>query len=215
MNRPATEARQLQIPVLEVLDPSKKQKFSSPIKRINEGQDVSTFLTSRAYTDIMTFVMQLNRAMFPSFTTNSSIQTYELESPDVHFSPTVQSLHDLLEKLEAIIDEAPPDTGPRRFGNVSFRKWYDIVEVRINELLASFLPASVIRHASEDSDVNAVDELRSYLLGSFGSPQRLDYGTGHELSFLAFLGCIWKLGGFENLVSGMDERAIVLGVVEQ
>jgi len=62
----------------------------------------------------------------------------------------------------------------------------------------------------------ALDELRHYLVGAFGSAQRLDYGTGHELSFLAFLGCLWKLGGFADggADDGEVERSIVLGVVE-
>jgi serine/threonine-protein phosphatase 2A activator len=51
-------------------------------------------------------------------------------------------------------------------------------------------------------------------LGSFGSPQRLDYGTGHELSFLAFLGCLWKLNFFPRSEQGVEERGIVLGVFE-
>ena len=65
---------------------------------------------------------------------------------------------------------------------------------------------------------SAEDELASYLLGGFGSSQRLDFGTGHELSFLAFLGCLWKLGGFtagdEISDDGRLERSIVLGVFE-
>jgi serine/threonine-protein phosphatase 2A activator len=62
-----------------------------------------------------------------------------------------------------------------------------------------------------------MDELRAYFLGSFGSATRLDYGTGHELSFLAFLGCLWQLGGFKDETShrsGDIERSIVFGVFE-
>jgi serine/threonine-protein phosphatase 2A activator len=32
-----------------------------------------------------------------------------------------------------------------------------------------------------------------YFLGGFGSGQRLDYGTGHELSFAAFLCALFLL----------------------
>jgi serine/threonine-protein phosphatase 2A activator len=62
---------------------------------------------------------------------------------------------------------------------------------------------------------HAKDEVASYLLGSFGSSQRLDYGTGHELNFIAFLGCLWKLGHFKDGIQGGDiEREIVLLIIQ-
>jgi len=39
-------------------------------------------------------------------------------------------------------------------------------------------------------------ELSTYILSSFGDPSRLDYGTGHELAFCAFLLCCYKIGIF-------------------
>lgn len=41
-------------------------------------------------------------------------------------------------------------------------------------------------------------ELSAYILGSFGEPSRLDYGTGHELSFCAFLLCCLKLNVYTS-----------------
>jgi hypothetical protein len=116
-----------------------------------------------------------------------------------------------------MIEEAPPSTGPRRFGNVSFRTWYEILESRARGLLKDSLPKGVVEFRAASADgVSVLDELTPYLLGGFGSPQRLDYGTGHELSFLAFVACIWKLGGFtsESSVDGALERSIVIGVIE-
>jgi serine/threonine-protein phosphatase 2A activator len=102
-----------------------------------------------------------------------------------------------------MIDEAPPDTGPRRFGNVSFRKWYEMLESRVKDLLSEHLPDSVLNFKVDaTSNVSVLDELTPYLLGGFGSSQRLDYGTGHELSFLAFIACIWK----EILCWGLSSR---------
>ena len=40
----------------------------------------------------------------------------------------------------------------------------------------------------------AVPELKTYLLDSFGSYERIDYGTGHELNFVVFLYCLFKMG---------------------
>lgn len=42
----------------------------------------------------------------------------------------------------------------------------------------------------------AIPEIRVYLEESFGSYERLDYGTGHELNFIAFLFCMFKVGAY-------------------
>ena len=208
-------------PSLNVLDLSKEHTFIKPVKKIHEGHDVTNFLTCKAYSDILIFLLQLNRAMFPSYVQKSEsdqkkeVHMWDLGSTEVVFSETVLRLRSLLEALNRIIDEVPPDTGPRRFGNASFRKWYQIVEEQSANLLSQYLPNSIMEYASQrSSEASPLDEISSYFLGSFGSAQRLDYGSGHELSFLASLGCIWKLGGFNISDSGNEERGIVLGIID-
>lgn len=205
---------------LEALQGLGSHVLVKPAKKIHEEGDVSSFLGSKAYRDITTFIMQLNRSMVPTVKSGDkalqrNIQVWELESPMVTYSDPVQNLRELLGRLDAMIEEAPPDTGPRRFGNASFRKWHSIMETRISELLRAYLPSKLQAICGNPSDgVDANAELKEYLLGSFGSPQRLDYGTGHELSFVAFIACIWKLGGFERTAEGSEERGIVLGIIE-
>ncbi|RAR12543.1 serine/threonine-protein phosphatase 2A activator 1 [Stemphylium lycopersici] len=184
----------------------------------------------------MTFIFQLNTAMIPRKISSSStspnqegkeqeplptFKEWKLNDASIPRPPIVQNLASLLEALATLIDSAPPDPGPRRFGNISFRTWYSLVEDRVPDLLTQHLPPSVLSFKTT-SGTPAQKELEAYLLGSFGSAQRLDYGTGHELSFLAFLGCLWKLGAFpvaekekekENQDGDM-ERGIVLGVLE-
>ncbi|PSN75161.1 Phosphotyrosyl phosphatase activator [Corynespora cassiicola Philippines] len=200
---------------LRLLDQKADHHFTVPVKRINDGDDVNFFLASKAYADIMTFLFQLNASMFPRKTQDASGLAKEWKLQDVGLpkSPVVQDLAKLLEALGAIIEEAPPDTGPRRFGNVSFRKWHEIVQGRLSDLLDQYLPPDILTPSSA-AEVPAKTELEAYLMGSFGSAQRLDYGTGHELSFLAFLGGLWKLGAFPPSEDGGQERAIVLGVIE-
>ncbi|KAH7151697.1 rotamase PTPA-1 [Dactylonectria estremocensis] len=200
---------------LEVLDLSSgTPAFTKPTKRINDGPDVARFLTSLAYRDIGTFILQLNRALCPRNQPNSPLpRTFPLTTrpPSVPLPASIQTLQSVLAKIDAFISEAPPDPGPRRFGNVSFRKWYAILEERLDDLLTE----GPLREIMQLGEGTAKDEISSYLLGGFGSVQRLDYGTGHELSFVAFLGCLWKLGYFKDGNQGGEiERQIVLQVIE-
>lgn len=210
-------------PQLEVLDPSSAHSFAVPSKCINDGPDVARFLTSKAYRDIGVFVMQLNRSLCPRKNPSGSgpSKTFPLVGGSHRDPESIRKLQMLLERTNAIIDEAPPDPGPRRFGNASFRKWYGLLEGRAEALLRELLDEAVLEFPvtkEKDDDgqfLGPLDELKVYFLGGFGSPQRLDYGTGHELSFLAFLGCLWKLGAFRDGTEGGDiERSLILGVFE-
>ena len=200
---------------LSVLDDPEHHSFKIPTKKINDGQDVSAFLISQAYRDIMVFLMQLNYSMFPCSVHSDSetIRVWELESIHIQYSNIIIQLQAMLHSLDQLIDEVPLDTGPRRFGNVSFRRWHELLEDRVEALLEQHLPSQMLS-IKDELGLGAMSEIQAYFLGSFGSSQRLDYGTGHELSFLAFLGCIWKLGGFRTSTSGDEERSIVLGVIE-
>ncbi|KAJ5550534.1 hypothetical protein N7535_001523 [Penicillium sp. DV-2018c] len=202
------------IRVLSTLDETASHAFIEPRKKIHDSQDVSAFLTSKAYTDIMTWILQLNRSMFPLKLADNTTQAWTLNSEAISYSAPIRQLQQLLSKLQDIIQEVPPDTGPRRFGNISFRRWCEVVESRASDLLRECLPAELLQRRVSNEGATAETELKAYFLGSWGSGQRLDYGTGHELNFLAFLGGIWKLEGFPKTEPGAEERAIVVGVVQ-
>ena len=174
---------------------------------------------------------------------------YSGNLPGASYAESITRCQSVLKKLESFLDQAPPDTGPRRFGNVAFRTWITIVEDHVDELLSQCLTPCLLPHptakdastdagmetGTEPREAEAEDppqrlqkenedalhaELRAYFTGSFGSKQRLDYGTGHELSFLAFLGCLWKLGIFKSSDTQDNEhdnttisRNIVLGII--
>lgn len=64
----------------------------------------------------------------------------------------------------------------------------------------------------------AIPELAFHLRSSFGSPARLDYGTGHELSFLAFLLILRLVGAFtaeDEPALARETFAIYLDVMKQ
>jgi serine/threonine-protein phosphatase 2A activator len=187
-------------------------EFSNPVKKINDGDDLNFFLSSIAYRNLMQWLIQLTRSMFPqSSVDGSSISTCKLDSPP-QLPSNVLRLQNMLVNLTDLIEHAPPDTGPRRFGNVAFREWFRLAEDSATGLLDGVLDDSQLSQPPKDSSQRTAlrEELKAYLIGSFGSAQRLDYGTGHELSFLAFLGCLWKIG----LLEEGEERAIVVGVIQ-
>ncbi|EJT73869.1 serine/threonine-protein phosphatase 2A activator 1 [Gaeumannomyces tritici R3-111a-1] len=241
-------------PALALLPDKQQWGFEAPSKRIHDGPDVARFLTSKAYRDICVFVLQLNRALCPRRRTDAATAVAAaaagsgagaLSRPAAAAAattsftlashrddpPSVRRLQALLDKVDAMVDDAPPDPGPRRFGNVAFRSWHRLLGERADALLDEALAPEVLgfggggggdTKVEEESGsvalaVSAKEELKAYFLGGFGSSQRLDYGTGHELSFVAFLGGLWKLGAFADAANsqpGDAERSIVLGVIE-
>ena len=202
---------------LEEIDNS-THKYAKPLKKIEDGEDVTFFKRSKAYSDVVSFILLLNVSMFPKYINTeegSELHSWELGSEAVYSSSsTVVSLRAVLKRLRDYISEVPPDTGPRRFGNISFRKWFGTVRDQSSKLLEENLPDICKGSAQGGNCITATDELISYFMGSFGSAERLDYGTGHELNFIAFLAGIWKLRGFRKSSHGEEERAIVIGVFE-
>ncbi|TQV93053.1 serine/threonine-protein phosphatase 2A activator 1 [Cordyceps javanica] len=190
---------------LEVLDRASLPEFTTPVKRIHESSDVPEFLTSLAYRDIGVFIMQLNHAVCPRRRRDTPVpQTFVLppssssskQEQHSSISRPVSALQDLLADVERLIERAPPAPGPRRFGNLSFRTWHSLLGDEAEAMLTRGALGETMAAAAGDGGEAARREVASYLLGGFGSAQRLDYGTGHELSFVAFLGCLWKLGHF-------------------
>lgn len=217
MMPPAEASTASSFPTLEVLPQSalESSTFQTPVKLINEGHHVHDFLRTRAWADIGKFVLQLNHALCPRTQPSSDVpRTFPLVPGSSSSTPSIQALQGLLSKLDDLIDLAPPDPGPRRFGNVSFRTWHGLMEEKLDSFLSAGRLGETLSLKGKDG-VCAKDEVSSYLMGAFGSSQRLDYGTGHELSFVAFLGCLWKLGFFQDGQQGGDiEREIVLKTFE-
>lgn len=54
----------------------------------------------------------------------------------------------------------------------------------------------------------AVPEIMVYLVEGFGNSTRIDYGTGHELSFIMFLCSLFKIG----LLKTKDQPSIACKV---
>src|SRR5947207_9263317 len=99
--------------MLQVLTTGQTHRFLNPVKKINEGQDVHSFLVSRAYSDIMTFLFQLNAAMYPQKITTKDLsvtsKTWEVDSGDNLYTEPIRKLRTLLQRIGDAIEEAPPD----------------------------------------------------------------------------------------------------------
>lgn len=123
----------------------------------------------------------------------------------------------LLDTLDGWIDDIPPLPTPQRFGNLAFRAWgkrlHDVRHSSPSRL------CSLLTHPTQETPTllstllpeEAIPHLSPYLLTSFGSFLRMDYGTGHETSFALFL-CgmallrIFPLSSPDELAHAGDEE---------
>lgn len=95
-------------------------------------------------------------------------------------------LYNLLDSISEWIDEIPPIEQPMRFGNRAFRILMDKLIASSDEKLAAL--------SSMPGFEKSIPEIKVYWEESFGHYERIDYGTGHELNFVAFLFCLFKMG---------------------
>lgn len=56
---------------------------------------------------------------------NDAVKGKANSLPGVQISASVEIIIELLDKLDAMIDEIPPIQQPQRFGNQAFRTWYN------------------------------------------------------------------------------------------
>lgn len=172
--------------------------FSSPAKRIFESSDLPNFQNSAAYKRLhqaIAFIVDKAKStevppgwLLAQFvtrpeTTGKDRELLAAKQNTAEFSKTFKHAIAVLDKFNELVDETPPLEGPRRFGNMACRDWHAKVEAKAGEYLAGLV-----------LDGQVLTELQYYLVNSFGSSVRLDYGSGHELSFIAFVGGLIQTG---------------------
>ncbi|KAJ3047152.1 Serine/threonine-protein phosphatase 2A activator [Rhizophlyctis rosea] len=161
---------------------------TAPTKRINDEATKTFWSKSEAFVRYLEFIQVLNEAA-----------KNKKNSDDCYVSEISQKLLAMLDILNTWIDEIPPFESPQRFGNKAFRVWIQRLEANAESLLKDILPPKRQR---------ATEELLPYLTGGFGHGTRIDYGSGHELSFVALLCCLDLL----EVVSERDYQALVTRV---
>ncbi|XP_051748876.1 serine/threonine-protein phosphatase 2A activator isoform X2 [Ctenopharyngodon idella] len=165
--------------------------FIVPKKEISMVPDMGKWKRSQAYADYMGFILTMNEGV------KGKKLTCEYQ-----VSETVEKLLAMLGTLDHWIDETPPVDQPSRFGNKAYRTWYAKLEQEAETLVKTVLPSD--RH-------DAAPEIAVYLKESVGNSTRIDYGTGHEAAFAAFLCCLCKVGALRI----EDQLAIVFKVFEK
>ncbi|XP_022783824.1 serine/threonine-protein phosphatase 2A activator-like [Stylophora pistillata] len=147
--------------------------FAEPKREILNPSDVVKWEKSQAYSDYLGFILTLNDAV--------KGKTMTVDCPS---SEALEKLITMLETLDTWIDEIPPTDQPQRFGNKAFRTWCSRLDENADRMIQGLLPEKFI---------GASIELTAYLRDGFGNKTRIDYGTGHEACFIAFLCCLFKL----------------------
>lgn len=134
-----------------------------------------TWKSSQAFAHIMSFIEGVNVCV-RSKTINDR-QTV---------STNISKVIALLDRLDAQVDQTPLEVNPQRYGNKAFCDYYVWLRENAFQLLVEKLDL--------DPDTEHLDEVVKYLTESMGNSVRIDYGTGHELSFIAFLISLFKIG---------------------
>uniref|UniRef100_A0A1B6C8Y1 Serine/threonine-protein phosphatase 2A activator n=1 Tax=Clastoptera arizonana TaxID=38151 RepID=A0A1B6C8Y1_9HEMI len=163
-------------------------EYTVPIRAVLKMEDMAVWEKSEAYYEYLGFISAMNEAIKGKTLQIDCLQT------DV-----ISGLLQLLNKVDDWIAEIPPLEQPQRFGNKAFKIWYTRLKENCPELLQEALPTKFHR---------AISEIKEYLIESFGNSTRIDYGTGHEMSFCMFLCCLFKIGAF--LIT--DQVAVVCKV---
>ena len=157
------------LPLLTAPPPSLDSvTFGTPTRLLVTPHDLELFQASPTYSLLLHFVTDLNNSVLnrPS-------------SFPAHISPLVASLLDILDKVAALIPEFPPEEAEgSRFGNKSFVSFYDAVWERSAEWHKGIL---------DSLPEGAIPEVTRYFCEAFGNRTRIDYGSGHELNFIAWM----------------------------
>ncbi|WFD32670.1 Serine/threonine-protein phosphatase 2A activator 1 [Malassezia sp. CBS 17886] len=193
------DAAPLGPPAIHTMDPGTLARIREPKTEIRSDSDMGIWRDSGAHGAHLEFVVALSRACLGRATQPPAWDVPRSER--MHADDPVDRTVGLLQELDAWTDEIAPDAQPQRFGNLAFRTWGARLRARVDELHAALLPRALHPYAVE---------LRAYLCEAFGSSQRLDYGTGHELNFAAWLGYLYRLGVFG--AAGVAEARLALEV---
>ncbi|KAG0232650.1 Serine/threonine-protein phosphatase 2A activator 2 [Actinomortierella wolfii] len=171
-----------------VMEERPKFVYTVPRREILTKEDLERFHASDAYQKIFDFLGELNESVVGVPTT-----------AECHVSPVTEKLLRVLDEVAQVAKDYPPESGHEsRFGNPAFRKFYDQVGLNASHWMVDVLGVHT----------EAGPEVVGYFTQCWGNRKRIDYGTGHEANFLAFLYCLKEL----EMIKQEDYRATVIKV---
>lgn len=162
--------------------------FAVPQRCVKFPDDMVAWEKSSAYHHLFIFINSVSQ----------SIQGRRC-SDQLPQSARVDRILEIFDKFDVLVSDTPPIDQPQRFGNQAFRDCFAKLKANALAYLQAALPDNLQR---------AAVEISVYLVESFGNAIRIDYGTGHELCFVMFLCCLYKV----NALDEEDKAATALKV---
>jgi len=159
---------------MESLLHPEQYNYEHTVKQVNNALKIQVWEESQAYQLYLGFIMSISESIVGRKITE-----------DIEISCNCKKIIQLLETVKKYSDETPPVEMQVRYGNPAYRDWYEKLDNSVETLLEEALP--VDKH-------DAIQELAPYLMDSFGNWTRIDYGTGHEMAFVMFVCCLFKIG---------------------
>ncbi len=211
-------------------DNNKEEEATSLPKRcIFDETDMKSFVESSTKAELLKFV----EAMGKSCASTTEYQ-YDPTEPLKNLPPAMACLHGALEEMVNWVDEIPPESSSAisiRFGNPSFKKWHERLEERSQAIITTLLyarddetltPETACQKGKDAAAGDplpvgdaSVQQVSPYLHDSFGHAIRLDYGTGHESSFVVFLFILSKVKCMGEALSPSLLKAVILSITHQ
>jgi serine/threonine-protein phosphatase 2A activator len=203
-----------------------------PRRAIFNDADMKGFMESSTKRELLNFVEAMGKACASDADGRAA---FDPSNPVDGLPPSMASLLGALEEMVDWVDDFPPTTSDAvRFGNPSFRLWHarlvERSEAIITVMLQSRDDGSTVEDARQKGKDSAagrlhpktddsIQQVSCYLHDSFGHAIRLDFGTGHESSFLVFLLVLSKVKCLEDPSLGGPSlptlRAITLSIFDQ
>eukprot|EP01080_Neovahlkampfia_damariscottae_P008492 gene8492-316_t len=152
-----------------------------PVRRLFEREQLTDWLKSKAYSELYNFIELMGEV----------IKSKPI-SIEVELSTTTLKIIEIIQEIGSLIKEFPPTGNTSRYGNIVFRDFFAEICKRSDDYMIS-----ILKTKDEKIEHWKIVELSSYFKESFGNNTRIDYGTGHEAAFTAWMYVLHKM----NLIS--------------